>query len=377
MLSLYSMAAFVRTETEIKGNADPYTCEMQAELKAKYRKNGQPAKYIRYYRYYRCETVDEIVEARNKTSYTVDVIYPLDVFIVASGNTLLPPTHGSTSDDDEEDTRDIPDKCLPVTDIDVLQFDIYYVTKGTPMVEHVVKLRANMFTKKAEYQLFSTVGGQDEEGNGYCYKGPWDTYLMYNSDHTQLIESTKKNPLTGEGILSLSPSNKEYVYDVFAGSVRVMAPAKDFVPEPSDQRYSFNWLDRFRITVLQPECMPNLVYRKWDNLMFVDNGKNGGDGRFVRYQWYKDRDPIEGATKQWYRFEDIPSIERYLFYAECFFEDGSSIFTCPTKFEDLPASTDYNSHGYIGAPAHKELQNGQLIIELDGVKYNAQGMKIQ
>ena len=44
----------------------------------------------------------------------------------------------------------------------------------------------------------------------------------------------------------------------------------------------------------RPECK-DIVYRKWNDLLFVDNGNE----EYVSYQWYKNHTAIDGATRQY------------------------------------------------------------------------------
>ena len=52
--------------------------------------------------------------------------------------------------------------------------------------------------------------------------------------------------------------------------------------------------------------LPGYVHAKWNDVLFVDNNdKNGipdaeSDLRFTAYQWYKNGEPVEGATRQVY-----------------------------------------------------------------------------
>lgn len=365
---------------DIKYHADPYTCKKEVKLEAKYRYNNvYTPNYVRYYEYNFCGDYQEITEARNKLSYTVTTEYAYQSYIVASGRVQRPinAPSNNTSQADE------PDYCLPSpAEFIVEQYDIYNVTVDHPMVGHVVKLQANLITEKAEYQLFSTNGGYDEEGKPYCgYYN--DTYLMYDKSRTKILETSTESPIPGNGKLSLSPTGtgQYHEYYVYAANHHMNAPAhRDaYTPDPDNSSYRFVWGDHFLIQVDYADCESGYVYRKWNDFLFVDNGMNGGDGQFVEYQWMNQDGPIPGATKQWYRssiYEDgkAPSGKYYVIIK---LANGNEITTCPMRWSEFPQSTYYNNHGYIGAPAHKELQNGQLIIELDGVKYNAQGMKIQ
>ena len=45
-----------------------------------------------------------------------------------------------------------------------------------------------------------------------------------------------------------------------------------------------------------PDCIEGIMYRKWENVLFVDNGK----GLYAAYQWYMNDKKLPGETKQRY-----------------------------------------------------------------------------
>ena len=131
------------------------------------------------------------------------------------------------------------------------------------------------------------------------------------------------------------------------------------------------------------DCQSGLVFTKWDDFMFVNNGwaivdnVEGGKGEFEKYQWYHNDQPIQGATNQWYRTtqteKEMPNGEYFVKITK---KDGSVIITCPKSFRELPRSEEYNHQGY-SAPSRKSLEDGHLVIEIDGHVYNAQGAIIR
>ena len=81
-----------------------------------------------------------------------------------------------------------------------------------------------------------------------------------------------------------------------------------------------------------PECTNDLVYRKWDDVLFCDNH----DSTLVSWQWYLDSVAIEGATKQFLYMPDGMAPGEYYVIARCV--DGGLKVSCPITFEEAPRS---------------------------------------
>ena len=93
----------------------------------------------------------------------------------------------------------------------------------------------------------------------------------------------------------------------------------------------------------KPECK-EIVYRKWNDLLFVDNG----DEKFVSYQWYKNHTAIEGATQQFYYIQGVVlegDGNIYHVVAKC--ADGSEVSSCEGRFEDFSSSAILNKSKQI------------------------------
>lgn len=77
--------------------------------------------------------------------------------------------------------------------------------------------------------------------------------------------------------------------------------------------------------------LAGFVYQKWNDILYVDNNPgNGrptaeGDLRFVGFQWYKDGQPIEGATSQYYQEEFGLNGVYYVILTD---EDGNVYRSC-------------------------------------------------
>lgn len=87
------------------------------------------------------------------------------------------------------------------------------------------------------------------------------------------------------------------------------------------------------------ECVDNLVYRKWGDVLVVNNGQllGGLNGHAVSYQWFRNDMPIDGATEQVYYNPQDMSGE---FYVEFVLDNGIKIRTCSYSFRDMPSSAE-------------------------------------
>ncbi len=87
-----------------------------------------------------------------------------------------------------------------------------------------------------------------------------------------------------------------------------------------------------------PEC-EKIVYQKWNDLLFVDNG----DGRFVAYQWYKNREAMPGETGQYIYHEGVVlKDDGALYYVIATTTDGTQVMSCEHTFNDFPRSAESN-----------------------------------
>lgn len=88
----------------------------------------------------------------------------------------------------------------------------------------------------------------------------------------------------------------------------------------------------------KPDCN-KIVYRKWNDLLFVDNG----DNEYVSYQWYKDQQIMPGETKQYiYTEGTVLQGDGALYYVIATKRDGKEVMSCENLFEDFPSSQEYN-----------------------------------
>lgn len=83
-----------------------------------------------------------------------------------------------------------------------------------------------------------------------------------------------------------------------------------------------------------PECTNDLVYRKWDDVLFCDNH----DSTQVGWQWYLDSVAIPGETRQFLYMPDGVAAGEYYVVARC--ADGTTLVSCPMTFTSTPRSAE-------------------------------------
>ena len=104
-----------------------------------------------------------------------------------------------------------------------------------------------------------------------------------------------------------------------------------------------------------PDCIEGIMYRKWENVLFVDNGK----GLYTAYQWYKNDKKLPGETKQRYYTGSKPMAGTSdTYYCEMTRKDGKVEQTCAHTFDECPRSADHTAvedirvDGYAVYPTH-------------------------
>ena len=84
-------------------------------------------------------------------------------------------------------------------------------------------------------------------------------------------------------------------------------------------------------------CTPDLIYRKWDNVLFVNNH----DSLFVGYQWYKNDKILEGETLQRLYTGGVKMAgTKDLYHCELTRKDGTTEKTCQYTFDSAPSSAE-------------------------------------
>lgn len=116
------------------------------------------------------------------------------------------------------------------------------------------------------------------------------------------------------------------------------------------------------------------IKSKYDKVLFIDNNpEKETDPKFIGYQWYKNGFVIKGATGQYYH-EGGRTLAGSYFADLTYMENGKEIVlrTCTLQ---MPLETKREA----GAPTSnvtKQLENGQIIIQRGGAKYNIFGNKM-
>lgn len=349
---------------------DPFTCKYDLVVKSTLDK---PA-YTAYYYYYDGGQPEQPFD-KQKDSVTVSLDRGDCTIIVAAGNNhvINSPARKAANMEDE---GEVPPEDLPIPgDFYVEQYDVYNVTVLHPVVEHFDTIYADLLTQKANYDLYSTFGGE-EDGKAYCGDMYYAQLCEMFEDFTYLTyKKFKDMPY------SVELEAGDYVYYVNTGAPHINVPARraGATTYPIPTYYSLDdvWTDVFYIRVIEPDCYDNLVYTKWNDVLFVDNGGNSQGferGDFVAYQWYNEGAAIEGEMGQWMRTKGAPQ-GRY--YAEITTKDGKKVFSCPAEFETLPQSEPENPHQVVKSGPRKYLVDGKLVLDYGGIYYNVIGMQMK
>lgn len=83
------------------------------------------------------------------------------------------------------------------------------------------------------------------------------------------------------------------------------------------------------------ECVGDRIYRKWNDLLFVDNA----DKRYTSYQWYADGVALAGATGQFYYEENkVLQGDGHEYYCVATTTTGTKETMCAQLFENFPTS---------------------------------------
>ena len=127
------------------------------------------------------------------------------------------------------------------------------------------------------------------------------------------------------------------------------------------------------IAVYYPE---DIVKYKFNNVLAVyNNGYGGNDGySFKAYQWYRNYQPIEGATDNVLYLGDGVTFEiGDQVYVELTNLSGMTLPSCPLTIYSVP---DYEVHT-DNAPARKTLQNNRFVIIKGDDTYDIYGQKVK
>lgn len=116
------------------------------------------------------------------------------------------------------------------------------------------------------------------------------------------------------------------------------------------------------------------VLDKYGKVLFIDNNpKHPTDPKFIAYQWYKNGQPVEGATGQYYH-EDGASLNGSYFADLFYFNGGREMIlrTCPIEMENGTKRNQENATDSVS----KRLENSQIIIQRGDAEYTILGSEL-
>ena len=157
------------------------------------------------------------------------------------------------------------------------------------------------------------------------------------------------------------------------GEYTVMAAATDENSQHSDWMGDCSRTQKITVTAaidcVEPEVCEDVIYRKWNDLLFVDNG----DHRYTAYQWYSNDALLQGETRQFlYNQGVILSGDGKTYYCVMTLTDGTTVKACADTFDAFPASVESDKQQQ--APeVSKYIINGRLYIRHGNKTYNGQG----
>ena len=141
-----------------------------------------------------------------------------------------------------------------------------------------------------------------------------------------------------------------------------------------------------RIVVSDPVCEQTLEFpvtfevrypvsvfaQKWDNVLAVYNKDYNGGYEFSAFQWYKNGEPIPGATGSWYH-SDTPLSPDDTYSVLLTTTDGRTILSCEKNAVDKSAGTAVSVSPNMVAPG--EAVTVKTDASGNALLYNALGVK--
>ena len=157
------------------------------------------------------------------------------------------------------------------------------------------------------------------------------------------------------------------------GEYTILASATDEKAQHSDWMGDCSKTQKIIITAaddcVEPEVCEDVIYRKWDDLLFVNNG----DQRYVAYQWYCNGAPLDGETRQFLYTEGVVlSGDGKTYHCVMTMADGTTVQACANKFDAFPASVETNKPQQE-QQVIKYIHRGRLYIRYGDKTYNGQG----
>lgn len=207
---------------------------------------------------------------------------------------------------------------------------------------------------------------QMKEGSANMYSIELSEGLRPYFDNKSHIEGTMPLVNAGEaGVITLHCKRIGYL-----GGEKIMYLQVGVESEELGQSTCFCTPSEIRLTVTQG----GYIESKYDKVLFIDNNpKKETDPKFTGYQWYKNGILVEGATGQYYHEGGATLVGSY-FADLTYIENGKETImrTCTLQ---MPVEQGRK----VGAPTGnvtKQLEDGQIVIQRAGAKYNIFGSKM-
>lgn len=198
------------------------------------------------------------------------------------------------------------------------QFDIYQVTVTYPVEEHEVNLEADVFTNKANFELYTTAGTVNPTNSRtFCGTGKYYAVVKGTSDNMSSFSYKNMNydPSLVKETLTLTPGT--YTYSVYT---------------IDESKSTIQWCDRFKITVTGEATNDGYVYRYLDDVLFIHDPMDG-----ATYQWYMDGEPIPGATGTIYTLPESADPSSTTTYSVIItLPNGETFIETPKTYYEFP-----------------------------------------
>ena len=157
------------------------------------------------------------------------------------------------------------------------------------------------------------------------------------------------------------------------GEYTVFAAATDEAAQHSDWMGDCSKTQKITVSAaidcVEPEVCVDVIYRKWDDLLFVNNG----DHLFTAYQWYCNDAILDGETRQFLYTEGVVLRgDGKTYYCVMTLADGTTVKACANTFEAFPASVE-TDRPQQAPEVIKYIYRGGLYIRYGSKTYNGQG----
>lgn len=157
------------------------------------------------------------------------------------------------------------------------------------------------------------------------------------------------------------------------GEYTILATATDEASQHSDWMGDCSKTQKITISAavdcVEPEVCVDAIYRKWNDLLFVDNGEQ----LYTAYQWYSNDALLDGETRQFLYTEGvILNGDGKTYYCVMTLADGSTVKACANTFDGFPASVVADKKQQAPETV-KYIYQGRLYIRHKGKTYNGQG----